>query len=124
MKKQYWFENNPFTDDREKYLEMIYNPEVAAEMLKNQKGTFIIDKWNGRDTIDCYIVADGEILTKDIVESYRQYLLKSNSEKEVEDIISDLSDNARESAKLWDWVYKTYGDDPEYVSIYKPGTKI
>lgn len=124
MQKQYWFENNPFTDDYDKYLDMIYNPEIAAEMLKGREETFLIDKWNGRDDIDCYVIKDGEIVTKDIVESYRQYLLQSKSEKEAEDIIADIFDNVRENSKFWNWFDKTYGDNLTYIQIYKPGTKI
>lgn len=124
MSKSYWLENQPFTGNSENFRSMLSNTDLAAKMLKDFPGIFIINKGEGRDTLDLAVIIDGEIDSRDLVKSYEEYLLKEKSEEEVSDITGDLFDNIRIQGGFWKWVEEKYGDGINWVSYHEPGTKI
>ena len=59
---------------------MLSNTDLAAEMLKDFPGVFIINKGGIIDTLDLAVIIDGEIDSRDLVKSYEEYLLKDKTE--------------------------------------------
>lgn len=124
MSKQYWLENQPFTGNSENFRSMLSNTDLAAEMLKDFPGVFIINKGGRIDALDLDVIIDGDIYSRDLVKSYEEYLLKDKSEYEVNEIMGNLFDNFRIQGEFWKWVEEKYVDDINWVSYHEPGKSI
>lgn len=124
-RKEYWFENNPFTTDPKEYREMLSNVDFAAKMLKDHKGIFILNAWNGRDCISLSlsVIQNGVVDSRDLVKTYKECLSAVVKSKDKLDELMDFF-NIRNQDRFWKWVDERYGKKATWLGFYEPGIKI